>query len=241
MEDRLNRGHYEHRDHRARHAREALDPRRIQDEHEAQTGQGNRRPVRSREGEDQVPQALVKMIAADGRQAQEIAPLAHENDDADAGSEADDHRRRNEADDGTHFRGTHQHQHGACHERGRLQARNAISGSDAGEDGDECARGSGDLDTAAAEYRDACAPDDGRVEPLLRARSRGDGEGHREGQGHDADDQAGDDVRQPVAAAKQAHATGLEQGDHRESGGASAVGSDVTGVSPQVRAPRLRP
>ena len=56
---------------------------------------------------------------------------------------------------------------------------------------------------AAAEHRHQQPGDDGRVQPLLGLRARGDRERHGQRQRDDADHDAGDDVSRPVCAAQQ--------------------------------------
>ncbi len=87
-------------------------------------------------------------------------------------------------------------------------------GGDGGEDDDEGAGRPGDLDAAAAEQRHHQGGDDGGVDALLGLDPRGDGEGHGQGQRHHADDDAGDDVAQPLVTAEQAGFCRFHDRDH---------------------------
>ena len=98
-----------------------------------------------------MPEFLVEMLAQRGRHAKEILPLPDPDDDADTGGETDNHRCRDEFDDVAHARHAEQHQNDPGHQGGDLQAVDAVLGGDGGQDDDESASGSGDLDPAAAE------------------------------------------------------------------------------------------
>ena len=155
---------------------------------------------------------------ATGRQAEEILPLAHEDDDGNAGREADDDGVRDEADDAAELQESHREQHHAGHQRRGLQSRDAVLRRDAGEHRDEGAGRAGNLHARAAE--DGCRKpgNDRRVQPLLRLGAGGDGEGHRERQRDDADDDARDDVPPDFAPAKQSRLAGFQECDHGEGG-----------------------
>jgi len=166
-----------------------------------------------RQRAQQLPQLLVKVSGRLG-QAEKVLPLAYPDDHADPGGKAGDDRRRDVAHHRAQARDPEQHQDAAGHERGQLQAGDAVLAGDAGQDHDEGAGGAGDLQAAAAEYRDGQAGDDGGVQPLLRLGSGSDGKGHGQRQGDDADDDPGNDIGQPMFAAEQAGAVGFEKGDH---------------------------
>ncbi len=200
MKDRLQYRGHDHRDQRPRDALQTLDARREQHERQTQRGQRNGRQVALRQNLDQVPQLFVEMHPARLRQAEKVAPLTHEDDDADARGETDDDRGRDELDDRAQARQAHQYQDRTRHERGDLQAGDAVLRGDARQDGDEGACRAGDLHAGAAEQRDGDTAHDGGVEPLLRARARRDREGHRQRKRDDADDHAGRDVAAPRTA-----------------------------------------
>ena len=83
-----------------------------------------------------------------------------------------------------------------------------------GDEHDEGARGSADLEAAAAERRDQKAADDRRIEPVLRLGARGDGDGHGERQRNYRDGEAGErvgfELRQPIALAHRGDELGRE-------------------------------
>src|SRR6187402_3639379 len=115
-----------------------------------------------------MPQPLMKTLAADRGQAEEVAPLSHENEYADAGRKSHDHRRGYEADHGPHPGDTHQHEEDTRHERRSLEARNTVFRGNARENGDKCPGGPGNLNPTATEDRHAGAADDRGIKPLLR-------------------------------------------------------------------------
>ena len=151
----------------------------------------------------QVPELLVKVPAADRRQAEEILPLSDPDDDADPGGEAGDDGIGNEAQHAAEVRGAQHDQDDARHAGGKQQAVHAVLRGDARENHDERARRPGDLDAGAAEQGDCDAGDDGRVDALFGLDPRGDRECHRERQRDHSDDHAGDDVARPLIAFEQ--------------------------------------
>ena len=112
---------------------------------------------------DEVPKLVMKVIAADGGQTEEISPLADEDDHTDASRETHDHGRRDELDDATQTGNSHQYQHDPRHERGDLQSCNAVLGSNAGQNDNEGAGRTRDLQPTATQDRDQPAADDRRV------------------------------------------------------------------------------
>ena len=158
---------------------------------------------------------FVEVQAGGGRmQAEEILPLAHPDDHRDAGRETNDDRAGNEADYAAEPRDPEYQQDDTGHERGSLQAGDAVLRGDAGQHRDERAGGSRDLHARPAQQAGGEASNNGGVQPLCRGGARGDRKGHRQRHGDDADDHAGDDVREQVRARQQAGATGFEEGDH---------------------------
>ena len=170
--------------------------------------------MRVRQHQQQVPQLFVEMRTFGLRQAKEVAPLTDEDDHAYTGREAHDHRRRYELNHAAHARDTHQQQHRAGHQRRDLQAGDAVLRRDAGEDGNERAGRAGDLQACSAQQRDQAAADNRSVDTLLRARAGRYREGHRQRKRDHADDDAGNDVRQPVGSGEQPGAAGFDQRDH---------------------------
>ena len=146
--------------------------------------------------------------------AEEVAPLADEDDHADAGREAQHHGVRNELDDAAEACQAEQQQNRSGHEGGELQTGDAVLGRNARQNDDESARRARDLYPAAAEHGHDERCHDGRVDALLRLRAGGDGKGHGQRQRDDADDHAGGQIGEPVAAAQQTTSMGFEQGDH---------------------------
>ena len=83
-------------------------------------------------------------------QAEEIAPLADENDHADAGGEPGDDRVGYESNDAAELGESERQQDQARHERRDLQAIDPVLCRDTRQDHDEGAGGTGNLHLAAA-------------------------------------------------------------------------------------------
>src|SRR3954471_8593893 len=113
-----------------------------------------------------MPQALMETLAADRGQAEEVAPLSHENEHADTGRKPHNHRRGYEADDSPHSGNTHQHEEDTRHESRSLESRNTVFRSNTRENGDKRTRGPRNLNPAATEDRHAGAADDRGIKPL---------------------------------------------------------------------------
>ena len=133
-------------------------------------------------------------------QAEEIADLRAGNEDRDAVGETDDDRTRNEAH-GRSQAGRAQHdEHHAGHQRADEQPLDPVARDDAGDDDDEGARRTANLQARAAQERDDAAGHDGRIDAGLRGQSRRDGEGQRQGQRDEAHRDAGRDVGDGLGA-----------------------------------------
>src|SRR6185436_3963826 len=183
-----------------------------------QRQRGERRggDVELREDLQRVPQLLMEVLTGHRWQPEEILPLSGPDDDSDAGSEPGDHRIGNEFDDRTEARDSEQQQDHAGQQSSDLQTVDAVLSSDAGEDDDKGAGGTCYLQPATAEQRNDDTGDDRRVETLLGLRTRSDRKSHRERQSYHTDDDAGDDVTQPMRTIQQAGTACLEQRNHPE-------------------------
>ncbi len=135
---------------------------------------------------------------ADG-QARGVLDLKRRDDRGDPGRETRRDRVRDVLDQPAEPREPHRDQKKAGHEAGREQACQAMLGDDRREDDHEGRRRTGHLELATAQQRDHRPRDDRRVEPLLGRRAHGDSERHRQRQGDDADDHAGEDVGTDLA------------------------------------------
>ena len=128
------------------------------------------------------------------RKPEEVLDLRRGDQQRDAVGEADDHRPRNELHRLPEAGHRQHHQDHAGHHRDHQQAGEAVRRDDAGDDHDERARRTADLDARSAEQRHEEAADDGGVDAGLWRDARRDAERHRERQRDDADGQAGDEV-----------------------------------------------
>ena len=142
-------------------------------------------------------------------QAEQVLDLAGEDDDRDAGGEADRHRIGNVLDVGAEPQEARRDQDQARQQRREQQAVDAVPLDGRRDQHDEGARRPADLEPAAAERRDQEAADDRGVKPAVRRHARGDGDRHRQGQRDDRDGQPGDDVRpqraEPITFAQDRH------------------------------------
>jgi len=196
------RGHQ--RDHRPRHPAQPRHARAEHDEQQAGQCQRGRDRVQLRQDLQQMPELVVEVCAASFGQAEEVVPLADPDDHADAGREADDDRGGDEADHPAEPGQPKRRQHDAGHDGREQQPVHAERRHDPGQDDDERAGRPGDLHPAAAERRDDQAGDDGGVDALLGPHAGRDGEGQRQGQGDDPDNEPGDNVRRPLPLSEQA-------------------------------------
>ncbi len=106
----LHRGRGEHRDERRRNAPEARDaieqPVAGHHDRERKDRDARGRGMKCRQRLHERPELAVEMgVGRDRRQPEEVLPLADEDDDGDAGREADDDRVRDEADDAAELAG----------------------------------------------------------------------------------------------------------------------------------------
>jgi len=166
------------------------------------------------QGLQQVPEFLMKVLAADRGQAEEILPLADPDDYPDTGGEAQDHRVRDELDQGAQAADAQQEQDQPGHQGRQLQAADPVLGGDPGKDHDKGPGGPGDLHPAAAEQRHQQAADDGGVDTLFGLDPGGDGEGHGQGQRHHCDNHPGHQVAAPVCTSQQSGFPRLAYGNH---------------------------
>jgi hypothetical protein len=127
-------------------------------------------------------------------QAEEILDLGEEDDDGDAVGEADHHGHRDEADQLPHARDAHGEQENAGQDRGAHQVGETVDGDDAVHNGDEGAGRAADLHPRAAAGGGDEAGDDGGPDAGCRRRAGGDGKGHGQRQGEDADRDAGGEI-----------------------------------------------
>ncbi len=138
----------------------------------------------------QLGQQIARLLARE-RQPEQVPDLAGEDDDADAGREADRHRKGNELDERAEAQPADRHQHDAGQQRRRGEPVQPVSGDGGGDEHDEGARRSADLEAAAAKQRDEEAADDSGIEPALGRDAGGNGNGHAERQRDDGDGEAG--------------------------------------------------
>ena len=213
-ERRLQQGGNDECDQRPWHAFQSRQPRRINDQEQRQQRQRSRDGVKIRECLHQLPELFVEVPAFDCRQPEKILPFPHPDDYRDTGRETHDDRIGNVLDDRAQPRDTEQEQHQAGHQRGNLQAVDAMIRRDAGEDGDEGAGRARDLQPGPAQNGHDESADDRRIQSLFGFRARGDGKRHGERQCDDADDNAGNDVRWPMLPTQQAGTLCFEEGDH---------------------------
>ncbi len=115
------------------------------------------------------------------REAEEVAPLAHEYDDRDACGEAQHHGLRDEADDAAEFGQPQQQEHRPGQQRHDLKSDQPVLGSDAEEEDRERAGRPCDLNARSTEQRDEQPGDERCVEALLRLGAGCDRERHGEG------------------------------------------------------------
>ncbi len=131
-------------------------------------------------------------------QAEEIFDLGAGDQHRDAVGKPDDHRPRNKLHRRAHAGRAQHDEYGARHHRAHVQAVDAVHGDDPGDHDDERAGGPANLSLRSAQGGDQKAGDDGAVDAGLRRQSGGDGEGHGQRQGHQADGDSGDDVLQEI-------------------------------------------
>ena len=166
-----------------------------QQEGEREEADGRVPHARRRQRLDEGPHAVhvVIRVALD-LQAEEVLDLQRRDHDRDARGEAGRDRVGHELDEAAHAGEAHDDEQHARHQAGEEQAPQAEPGRHRRQQDDERRGRSGDLDARAAEQRDQAARDDGGVEAVLGRHAGRDGEGHRERQRDDADDQPGQHV-----------------------------------------------
>ena len=95
-----------------------------------------------------------------------------------------------------------------------MQAVEAEFGGDAGENGDKCAGGTGNLYARAAGHGHNHAGHDGGINPLFRFHAGGDSKSHGKRQRHHAYNNAGHNIVHPMGTAKQTGAAGFYPSNH---------------------------
>ena len=150
------------------------------------------------------------------RQTEEVLHLLHADHHGDAVREADHDRYGNEFDEAAELEEPHQEEDDARAEGGKHQVREPVLGDDPVDDDDEGAGRAADLNTATAEKRNEKTGDDGGVEPRFRRNPGGDAEGHRQGERHHADREAGRDVAGELMTIVGSHRLEENGGELRE-------------------------
>ena len=133
-------------------------------------------------------------------QTEEVTDLRAGDEDGDAVGEANDDGPREIFHRGAHARCAEKNEQNAGHHGAGEEAVDAVLGDNAGNHHDERAGGAADLRFGAAETGNDEARDDGAVDSGLRGYAGGDGEGHGERQGNQADGYAGNDVGKKFVA-----------------------------------------
>ena len=207
------------------HADDQAD-RRCGDGH----GNGVDRPAGLRE-RSELGQDLAGLLARE-REAEQIADLAGEDDDRDAGGKSHRHRIGNELDVGAEPQETRCHQQKAGDRRRQHQAVDPMAVDRRSDQDDERAGRPADLEAAAAQRRDQEAADDRGVEAALRRGAGGDRDRHRQGQRHDRDGEAGHDVgpQRPEAVTLAQDRDQFRREERAEAGRSAAALKEVSMV-----------
>ena len=216
MEPALDRGHLEarkkrregegrERPHAQGHERCGDTPTEARPQQQEGQGQGADPEVgdaqrgQRADQDEQAFEVVLGQLA--GGEAEQVLDLKRPDHDRDPGGEAGGHGVGDELDELPHAHGAHDEEQDAGQRRGQEQAPEAEPDRDRREDDDEGGGGAGDLDPRTAEHRDDRTPHDRRVEAMLRRDAGGDGQRHREGQGHDPHHRAGHEVGPEVSKA----------------------------------------
>ena len=155
-----------------------LRPQR--DDEQAGDTQGGRGRLQVGEGREQLRQPLEEGRARCRGQTEEVPPLTHEDDDRDAGREAEHHGFRDEADDAAELGQPEQQQHRASEQRHDLESDQPVLRGDAKEQHRESARRPRNLNARPAKQRYEQPRDERCVESLLRLSAGCDRERHGE-------------------------------------------------------------
>ena len=196
----------EERDDRTGHARESL--RHEQDQRERGGRDRRRRPVdrrKSLQDEGHPLEELARIPVQ--RESEEVLDLRRRDQQRDAVREAEHHGARDELHRLTESGEGEEQQDDAGHHRHHQQPGQAVLRDDAGDDHDERAGRSADLDARSAERRDEESADDRRVDAGLGRDAAGDAERHGQRQRHQAHGDARDDIRGEAAAVVPARGT----------------------------------
>ena len=155
--------------------------------------------VQLRQAVNQRPEFFMKIMPLHRRQAEKGLPLADPDDDADSRRETENHRQRDVTDHPAQPRQAKRAQHQARHQGGQLQAGYPMFRHDAGQNDDEGAGRTRDLDPAAATQGHHDTGHDGGIQPLFGLDPGSNRKGHGQRQGHDPDNQARNDIACPMA------------------------------------------
>ena len=144
-------------------------------------------------------------------ETEEVVPLPRPDDDADPGREANNDGVGDELHQAAQLGHAHDHQDHPGHQGGDLQPIEPVLRRNAGQDDDEGAGRTRNLQAAATERGGNKTGHNRGVDTILGFRSRGNGKGHRQRQSHQADHDACNDVGEPIAGSEIAAANRLLQ------------------------------
>lgn len=133
-------------------------------------------------------------------QAQEVFHLGAGNEDGDAIGESDDDGARDELDGRAQACDSHDDEENSGHDGAHEKAVYTVCRDDAGDYNDEGSGGPADLSLRSAEGRDEESGDDRAINAGLRREAGGNGEGHGQRQGYEADRDAGDYIEKKFVA-----------------------------------------
>lgn len=128
------------------------------------------------------------------RQAEEVGDLGGEDNERDPAGEAHRYRIRDVFDGIAQARKAHDDENNTGHESRHGKPVVAVLLDDPEYDDDEGARRAADLHAAAGQGGNNKPRDNPRDKPLFRLDARGNGKGDRQRQGHDADNDPGEEV-----------------------------------------------
>jgi hypothetical protein len=147
------------------------------------------------QGANDLTYFLEEMLpAARELETEKVRQLQRGDHHADARGEAEHDGVRYELDQRAHPRQAQRHQDDPRHDGGEQQAPQPVLLDDRQQDHHEGRCRSGYIESRAAGQGDDRPGDDRGVEPVLGRDAGGDGERHGQGNGHDADGQAGENV-----------------------------------------------
>ncbi|MNZ92403.1 hypothetical protein D3C78_1114270 [compost metagenome] len=174
------------------------------------------------QGAQQVEHLLGEVRGAGGhRQAEGVLELQAGDDHADAGGEAEGHRVGHELDQPAGLEQAEGDHDQAGEHAAQQQAAETVLLDDGQQDDHEGGGGAGDVEARAAGEGDQRGGHQHGVQAVLRRCADGDGQGHGQRDGDDADGEAGENVAAQGLAAvagAQGLAPGGEQRNAREPG-----------------------